>query len=44
LILVARYVYRLRDLNQLEHERIGLVWYDVCSAAGVNPSAFRAWI
>ena len=42
--LVARYVHRLRDLNQMEHERIGQVWYSVCSAAGVDPSAFRVWI
>jgi Zn-dependent protease with chaperone function len=42
--LVARYVYRMRDLNQMEHDRIGQVWYDVCAAAGVNPSTFRVWI
>jgi Zn-dependent protease with chaperone function len=42
--LVARHVYRLRDLNQIEHDRIGQVWYAVCSAAGVTPSAFRVWI
>ncbi|MEU0093902.1 M48 family metalloprotease [Kribbella sp. NPDC006257] len=42
--LIARYVYRLRDLNNAEHNRIGLVWYNVCAAAGVNPSAFRIWI
>ena len=28
----------------MEHERIGQVWYSVCSAAGVDPSAFRVWI
>ncbi len=36
--LVARYVYRMRDLDQMEHERIGQVWYSVCSAARVDPS------
>ena len=42
--LVARHVYRLRDLNQAERERIGQVWYSVCAAAGVDPSAFQVRI
>lgn len=42
--LIARYVYRLRDLNQLEYQQIGPAWHTVCAAAGVSPNVFRVWI
>jgi hypothetical protein len=36
-------VWRLRPPNGLEGQRLGPVWFAVCTAAGVDPNQYRVW-
>jgi hypothetical protein len=38
--LLARFVYRLRSLSELETRRIGPAWWAVCTAAGADPNRY----
>ncbi|WP_328995980.1 M48 family metalloprotease [Kribbella sp. NBC_01245] len=42
--LIARWVYRLRDLTVKEELAVRPAWQEVCATAGVDPSAYRLWI